>query len=64
MSGVLVITEQRKGTWNRMSFEALAAGQQLAAKLGTGCAAAVLGANVEALAAELAAKRINIKQAE
>lgn len=58
MSGVLVVMEQRKGTWNRMSFEALAAGQQLAAKLGTGCAAAVLGANVESLASELAAKKL------
>ena len=30
MSGVLVITEQRGGAWNRMSWETLAAGQQLA----------------------------------
>jgi electron transfer flavoprotein alpha subunit len=33
MSGVLVILEQRTGTWNRMSFEAIAAAQQLADKL-------------------------------
>jgi len=33
MSGVLVILEQRSGSINRMSFEALAAGQQLADKL-------------------------------
>jgi electron transfer flavoprotein alpha subunit len=32
MSGVLVILEQRSGTWNRMSFEAVAAGHQLAEK--------------------------------
>ena len=32
MSGVLVIMEQRSGSWNRMSFEAVAAGQQLAEK--------------------------------
>ncbi|WP_035349566.1 electron transfer flavoprotein subunit alpha/FixB family protein [Edaphobacter aggregans] len=32
MSGVLVILEQRSGTWNRMSFEAVAAAQQLAEK--------------------------------
>jgi len=33
MNGVLVILEQRSGSINRMSFEALAAGQQLADKL-------------------------------
>ena len=43
MSGVLVLMEQRGGAWNRMSFEALAAGQQLAAKLGMECSAAVVG---------------------
>ena len=32
MSGVLVILEQRSGTWNRMSFEAVAAGHALAQK--------------------------------
>jgi len=32
MSGVLVILEQRSGTWNRMSFEAVAAGHALAEK--------------------------------
>jgi len=35
MSGnVLVIMEQRGGVWNRMSWETLAAGQQLAAQTG------------------------------
>jgi electron transfer flavoprotein alpha subunit len=43
MSGVLVVMEQRAGVWNKMSFEALAAGMALAAKLGVGCSAAVLG---------------------
>src|SRR3954454_5987284 len=33
MSGVLVVMEQRSGTWNRMSFEAVAAARQLAEKL-------------------------------
>jgi electron transfer flavoprotein alpha subunit len=33
MSGVLVILEQRSGTWNRMSFEAVAAARALAEKL-------------------------------
>jgi electron transfer flavoprotein alpha subunit len=52
MSGVLVITEQRAGTWNRMSWEALAAGQQLAASVGQSLHAAILGANIGPLAAE------------
>jgi electron transfer flavoprotein alpha subunit len=60
MSGVLVVLEQRAGTWNRMSFEALAAGQQLAAKLGIPCSAAVLGSGPEVatLAAEVAGKQL------
>jgi electron transfer flavoprotein alpha subunit len=59
--GVLVVLEQRAGTWNRMSFEALAAGQQLAATLGATCSAAVLGSgqSVATLAAALAAKQLD-----
>jgi electron transfer flavoprotein alpha subunit len=41
MSGVLVILEQRSGSINRMSFEALAAGQQLADKLSANVTVAV-----------------------
>ena len=40
------------GVWNRMSFETLAAGQQLAGELNTTASAAVLGQGIEALAAE------------
>jgi electron transfer flavoprotein alpha subunit len=58
MSGVLVLMEQRGGTWNRMSFEALAAGQQLAAKLGLECSAAVIGEDIDALAKELGEKKL------
>src|SRR5271156_5035092 len=58
MNGVLILMEQRGGTWNRMSFEALAAGQQLAAKLGVDCSAAVVGAGVDALATEVAATKL------
>lgn len=58
MSGVLVVLEQRAGVWNRMSFEALAAGQALAANLGVETAAAVLGEGVAGLAAELGAKKL------
>ena len=32
---ILVVMEQRSGQWNRMSFETLAAAQQLAKELGT-----------------------------
>ncbi len=56
MSSVLVIMEQRAGAWNRMSFEALAAGQQLAATLGLPCSAAVIGAST--LAEELATHKL------
>ena len=58
MSGVLVVLEQRASAWNRMSFEALAAGQQLAATLGTTCSAAVMGSDIASLAAELTDKQL------
>jgi electron transfer flavoprotein alpha subunit len=61
MNGVLVVLEQRHGAWNRLSLEALAAGQQLAAALGTSCSAAVLGtsAQLSPLTAELASKQLD-----
>jgi electron transfer flavoprotein alpha subunit len=43
MSGILVITEQKGGVWNRMSGETLAAGQQLGAALNLPVSAAVIG---------------------
>ncbi len=58
MSGVLVVMEARGGAWNRMSFETLAAGQELARALGVGARAAVVGSDVAALAGELAAYRL------
>jgi electron transfer flavoprotein alpha subunit len=58
MSGVLVIMEQRGGAWNRMSWETLAAGQQLAAQSGATASAAVVGQGIEALAGELAKKKL------
>ena len=56
---VLVIMEQRAGEsggpeWNKMSFETLAAGQQIAKELGVPCEAAVAGS----LATELASKQL------
>ena len=59
MSGILVITEQRDGAWNRMSIETLAAGQQLASELGQTASAAVLGQGIDALAGELASKKLD-----
>src|SRR3954447_16907778 len=56
---VLVVMEQRGGEWNRMSFETLAAGQQIAKELGTTVSAAVLGQGVVGLAGELASKQLD-----
>jgi electron transfer flavoprotein alpha subunit len=56
---ILVITEQREGKLNRVSWETLAAGQALAADTGDILEAAVLGANVGNLAAEIAGKKIS-----
>ncbi len=59
---ILVILEQQSerqnSQWHRMSWETLAAGQQLAAQLGVGLQAAVLGKSNSALLAELASKKI------
>jgi electron transfer flavoprotein alpha subunit len=59
MSGVLVVMEQRAGVWNKMSFEALAAGQQLAAKLGMGISAAVAGESLQTLGPWIASGKID-----
>jgi electron transfer flavoprotein alpha subunit len=56
---VLVVTEQRDSTWNRMSFETLAAGQEIASALQVPLAAAVLGENCDELASELAAYQLD-----
>jgi len=55
---ILAVLEQRSGQWNRMSFETLAAAQQMAKELGATASAAVLGHGIEALAGELASKRL------
>jgi electron transfer flavoprotein alpha subunit len=59
MSGVLVVAEQRDGVLNRMSWETLAAGQQIARELGLPVAAAVAGSGVAGAAAEIAAKALD-----
>jgi electron transfer flavoprotein alpha subunit len=55
---ILTVMEQRGGVWNRMSFETLAAAQQLAGELNTTASAAVLGQGIEALAEQLAGKQL------
>ena len=55
---ILAVLEQRGGSWNRMSFETLAAAQQFAGELGVPASAAVVGAGIDALAAELATKQL------
>lgn len=54
MSGILVITEQRGGAWNRMSWETIAAAQQMGGQI----SAAVVGQGLDGLAAELGKKKL------
>jgi electron transfer flavoprotein alpha subunit len=54
---VLAVLEQQGGKWHRMSWETLAAAQQLAVELGTDLEAAVVGAGVGALAADAATRK-------
>jgi electron transfer flavoprotein alpha subunit len=56
---ILVVAEQQGGAWHKMSWEALAAGQELARALGKKLAACVLGAEVATLAQALAAKKLD-----
>jgi electron transfer flavoprotein alpha subunit len=56
---ILLITEQRDAKWNKISFETLAAAQQIAKDTGGTLAAAVIGKGVAALADELAAKKLD-----
>ncbi len=55
---ILAILEQRAGAWHRMSWETLAAAQQLGADLQQPVSAAVGGGEVGGLAAELAGKKL------
>jgi electron transfer flavoprotein alpha subunit len=52
---VLVVLEQNGGKWNRISFEALAAGRKIAEALKAPLEAVVIGAAVDSLAKEAAA---------
>ena len=60
---ILVVMEQRAvqgpPAWSRMSWETLAAGQQLSGELQQPVSAAVLGQGIESLAAELTGKKLD-----
>ena len=55
---ILAVMEQRGGAWNRMSWEALAAAQQMGGEWKEPVRATLLGHGIEALATELASKRL------
>jgi electron transfer flavoprotein alpha subunit len=55
---ILVVLEQQAGQWHRMSWETLAAGQQLSAALGEPLEAAVVGKGIGALANEAASTKL------
>ncbi len=58
MIGVWVVVEEREGRASRISWEAVAAGQKLAALAGQSVNAAIPGAQTESLAAEVATKAL------
>ncbi len=55
---ILAVLEQQGGEWRRMSFETLAAAQQIGRQLGLPVHAVVAGSGVEALAGELKGKNL------
>ncbi len=55
---VFVVLEQQGGKWHRMSWETLAAGQQIGSAMGLPVEAAVAGAGIGALAQEAATKNV------
>jgi electron transfer flavoprotein alpha subunit len=55
---ILVVTEQREGRWNPVSFETIVAAQQIAAQTQSSVAALVIGKSVRKLAEELAATKL------
>jgi electron transfer flavoprotein alpha subunit len=56
---ILLITEQREGKWNKVSFETLAAAQQIAQQTKGALAGVVIGKGVAALADELAGSQLD-----
>jgi len=55
---ILVVLEQQAGQWHRMSWETLAAAQQLSAALGEPVEAAVTGKGIGGLAKEAATRKL------
>jgi len=55
---ILVILEQQNGQWHRISWETLAAGQQLGVALGLPVEAAIAGKGVEGPASEAATRKL------
>lgn len=55
---ILVITEQRQGQWNSISWETLAAAQQIAQGTSSTVSGLVIGKGVASLADQLAAKNV------
>jgi electron transfer flavoprotein alpha subunit len=56
---ILLITEQRDGKWNKVSFETLAAAQQIAKQASATLSGAVMGKGVATLAEELAGSQLD-----
>jgi electron transfer flavoprotein alpha subunit len=56
---ILVVVEQREGKLNRVSWETIAAGQAIATDTGWTLEAAVVGADVSAIAGEVAQKKVS-----
>ena len=56
---ILLITEQRDAKWNKVSFETLAAAQQIAGQAKATVSAVVIGKGVAALAGELAGYQLD-----
>ncbi|MGA3294846.1 MAG: electron transfer flavoprotein subunit alpha/FixB family protein [Candidatus Acidiferrales bacterium] len=56
---IFLITEQREGKWNKVSFETLAAAQQIAQQAKGALSGVVIGKGVAALAGELAGYQLD-----
>lgn len=59
MNGILVFAEQREGKLNRVTYEAVVAGQRLASELGQSVSIIIPGHNLGEIAAELASKQVS-----
>jgi electron transfer flavoprotein alpha subunit len=57
--GMLVFAEQREGKLNRVSYEAIVAGQRLAGELNEPLSVVLLGSQIGSIADELSAKKVD-----